>query len=94
MSSFIKDSWNEFWRSYMSKFGVVLLLFLTSISLYTVLTYPLDFGTKFWNNPIYWADNPKSVPPTWVNLFTSNKLLPHSIFVLDAPTAQLSLIHI
>ena len=79
MSTHWRDTFQEFWRSYTSKAGVILLIILVGISFYTVFTYPLNYGTRFWSNPSYWADNPKVVAPEWTDLFTSKKLLKHTV---------------
>ncbi|MCX8200793.1 MAG: ABC transporter permease [Candidatus Caldarchaeum sp.] len=72
-----ENSWRVFWSSNVSKAGVFLLAAMVAISLYVVSTYPLDFGTRYWNNPSYWADNPKEVPPEWTNLFTARPAPTH-----------------
>lgn len=77
MSSFIKESFSEFWASGVSKIGVILLTILVVVSIYTVATLPLDFGTRYWYNPVYWADYPKAAQPEWVNFFLSEKLMRH-----------------
>ncbi|MEM4494888.1 MAG: hypothetical protein QXE96_03715 [Candidatus Caldarchaeum sp.] len=53
----------------MSKVGVALLIVYFFLSIYVLVSYPLDFGTRFWNNPAYWADNPKEAPPEWTAFF-------------------------
>lgn len=79
-----ETGWRVFWSSNVSKAGVFLLAVMVTISLYVVATYPLDFGTRFWNNPSIWADNPKEAPPEWTNLFTANPAPTHiSITVTD-----------
>lgn len=85
MSEFIKQSLREFWKSNISKIGVLFLLTVISISVFTITTMPLDYGTKFWSNPVYWVDNPKASPPEWVNMFSSTKLLPHTVLTTENP---------
>ncbi|MEM3771752.1 MAG: ABC transporter permease [Candidatus Micrarchaeia archaeon] len=77
---------NEFWRSYTSKLGTFFIVLITLISLVVLLTMPLDFGTKYWSNPVYWVDNPKSVPPAWINIFMQEKLVEHQIVSVNNPT--------
>ncbi len=86
MMSVGRDALREFWASKVSKMGVALLVLLVVVSVYVVLTYPLDFGLRYWNNPAYWADNPKAVPPEWWNLFTDKKLPPHVIKDFHEPS--------
>ncbi len=76
-------SWKVFWSSNVSKAGVFLLAVQVMASIYVVATYPLDFGTRFWNNPSYWADNPKEVPPEWTNLFTTKPAPKHIVITLE-----------
>ena len=72
--------------SHTGKAGLTLLSFLVVISIWVLVTYPLDFGTKEWSNPSVWADNPKAVPPKWVNLFPGSDRVAHS--VLDSNTPE------
>ena len=73
-------------RSGPGKAGMVLLLALIAISLYVVATYPLDFGTKKWSTPAAWADNPKAVPPAWVNLLPGTSRVPHRSLTASMPS--------
>jgi peptide/nickel transport system permease protein len=57
---------------------------LVLVSLAVPFFYPLDFGLRFWNNPLAWADNPKAVPPVWTTLF--NERSAHRIFYREEPT--------
>lgn len=82
----IKPLIRALWKSTPGKMGMILLGFLTLVSLYVVATYPPDFGPARWSNPALWADNPKSVPPAWTNLFTSRKLAKHRVMELKTPT--------
>ena len=81
----VREAFEEFWQSGVSKAGVVLLAILTAISIYVVLTMPMDFGTRYWNNPLYWADNPKAVPPAWVNHLSKVKHTVHTILIASQP---------
>ncbi|MEM0440354.1 MAG: ABC transporter permease [Candidatus Caldarchaeum sp.] len=77
-----ESSWRVFWSSNTAKIGVLLLVFLVSVSVYVIFSYPLDFGTRYWNNPSYWADNPKEASPEWTNLFTPNPQPSHKTITL------------
>jgi peptide/nickel transport system permease protein len=46
---------------------------------------PLDYGTRYWSNPLHWADNPRAVPPTWINTFRSDKLLEQTELTINIP---------
>jgi peptide/nickel transport system permease protein len=78
-----RDAISEFWASRVSKLGILFLLTLFAISVYVLVSYPSDFGTRYWNRPQQWADHPKSVPPTWTQSFTSINLPKHQILVSD-----------
>ena len=59
--------------------GLVIILILVIISIYTVIAYPYSETIVKWRGgDNVWQDNPRTVPPTWTNLFRSKKL-PESI---------------
>jgi len=75
-----RQSWFKiFIRSGVAKAGLALLLAIVIISLYTLATYPLDYGIRIWNNPRIWADNPQLVPPEWVDMFTDRVMVKHIV---------------
>ncbi|MEM0241081.1 MAG: ABC transporter permease subunit [Candidatus Nezhaarchaeales archaeon] len=86
MSKYFKEGLSEFWASKTSKIGLAFLSIIIIISMYTLFTFPLDYGTRYWNNPKYWADNPKIAMPEWINFFVGNKFLEHK--VLSTSTVQ------
>ena len=47
--------------------GVVIMIFLMSLTVYAVLFIPFD-SFKEWNNPAFWIDNPKIAAPIWSSL--------------------------
>ncbi|MBI2917466.1 MAG: ABC transporter permease [Chloroflexi bacterium] len=63
-----REVWRILWSSASGKAGVLFLSLLVLVSLLVVLTFPRSFGLQRWNNPVYWADNPKSAPPSWTRL--------------------------
>ncbi len=71
--------------SHTGRAGLTLLSFLVVISIWVLITYPMDFGTKEWSNPSVWADNPKAVPPKWVNLLPGSDRVVHSVLDSDTP---------
>lgn len=73
------------WASGSGRVGIVLLSILVLISVSVPFFYPLDFGLRFWNNPIAWADNPKAVPPVWTALFDRSQPR-HRIFEATSPS--------
>jgi peptide/nickel transport system permease protein len=81
----LSDAFSVLISSYTGKAGLILLAFLVGISIWVLATYPLDFGTKEWSNPAVWADNPKAVPPVWVNLFPGTDRVSHKVLDSDTP---------
>jgi len=81
-----RESLREFWSSRVSKAGVAFLVFFIAVSIYVVATYPLDFGLRYWNNPGYWADYPRAVPPNWIIYFTDKSIPPHIEIDFTKPT--------
>lgn len=75
----------ELLRSGTGRSGVGLLLLLVAGSLYVLATYPLDFGERRWSNPTVWADNPKAVPPVWINLWRDQSQVAHQVFQATTP---------
>ncbi len=69
-------------ESWQGRLSLILLSIMAAISLYTISSYPLDYGPRIWNNPSYWAEYPKAVPPEWASSRTS---FPHTILRLDKP---------
>ncbi|MEM2849715.1 MAG: ABC transporter permease [Candidatus Bathyarchaeia archaeon] len=69
-----------FYRSALG--GLIIILVLVGISVYTVFAIPYDEATKLWRaGERYWLDNPRNAMPSWVNLFSSKKM-PETI-ILD-----------
>lgn len=89
MSKMLKDSLSEFWASITAKVGIVFLVIVIAVSVFTVLTMPLDFGSRYWSNPPYWVDNPKLAKSEWLNSLTSEKLLKHSVLESTFPASQI-----
>lgn len=83
-----RDAMSEFWASRVSKVGVVFLISLFAISFYVLVSYPTNFGTQYWNRPQHWADYPKAVPPTWTQIFSSNRKPEHQILVSNMPDVK------
>ena len=82
------SSWRVFISSTVSKVGIAFLLIILVSSVYVLATYPSDFGQKYWNDPTYWADYPKGVPPAWVKYITGENPAEHTILLMREPTEQ------
>jgi peptide/nickel transport system permease protein len=57
---------SEFKHSKSGIAGVVILLFLVSMTIYAFFGIPFT-SFKEWNNPNYWIDNPRLASPIWTN---------------------------
>ena len=75
----------ELWQSGPGKAGLILLGLLAVTSIIVMVSYPANFGTAYWANPGYWADNPKSAPPSWTNALSREKRPGHLIISVDQP---------
>ncbi len=81
----LSDALRELFRSGAGKIGLLLLVLLAATATYVVTTFPAQFGERLWSNPNNWSDNPKAVPPLWVNRFTEQPRAEHSSFELTQP---------
>ena len=67
----------EFRRYPSALAGVVIIVLLLLVSVYTVITLPLDEAIAKWRGgEEYWAEYPKTAAPVWVNWFRTRKLPP------------------
>ena len=65
--------------------GILVILSLIVLSIYTVVTIPYERAVKLWNaGEAIWLDAPRNALPKWINLFRSKKL-PETI-ILDTRT--------
>jgi len=87
--SFIKEFIKKAWKIRSMRIGVIFLTILMILSISVISTYPMDFGTRIWNNPSYWADNPRLAPPIWISFFTTAKIPAHTVLKLNQPTNML-----
>ncbi len=62
--------------------GLLVIAILLGVAIYTVITIPYGEAVRLWRGgESVWGDTPRTVPPSWVNLFRNDKL-PETI-VLD-----------
>lgn len=80
-----KDILHTLLSSWVGRVGAAFLALMLLVSIFVVLTYPMDFGKNVWNNPVYWADYPQSAPPAWTNIFSSDARVSHTIFTAEEP---------
>ncbi len=76
---------HEFFRSKMGIAGLCILAILASTSVIALTTIPLD-TLQQWNNPEKWIAYPRTAVPSWVNLFTAEKIPEHQI--LEEPDVR------
>jgi peptide/nickel transport system permease protein len=61
------DIISGFRRSKLGLTGIIILVLLVGISIYTVTSIPLA-SFRQWNSPNYWVDYPASAAPAWTNI--------------------------
>ena len=81
-----REMLRELFATAPGKMGAVMLAVLLGISVYVVVSFPLDFGETRWANPAEWADNPKAVPPAWTDLFSGSDRLRHQKLTVTEPS--------
>lgn len=81
-SSEIKE---EFVKSKIGLVGIGILAILVGISMVSTIVIPLDTFQE-WNNPGAWISLPKTAIPSWVNVFSSDKIPEHEI--IENPIIQ------
>ncbi|MDQ5868206.1 MAG: ABC transporter permease [Thermoproteota archaeon] len=67
--------------------GIVILIFLLSLTIYGLLFVPITAYSQ-WNNPNYWIDYPKTAAPSWTNIGFGPKLFEH--LILNANVANIT----
>ncbi|MEM1510127.1 MAG: ABC transporter permease [Thermoproteota archaeon] len=60
--------------------GIMILIALTGISLYAVMSVPYQEVVRKWNTIEAWEEYPRNALPAWVNIFTAKKL-PETIII-------------
>ena len=75
----------EFFKSKMGIAGLGILAILVFTSVMALTTIPLD-TLQQWNNPEKWIAYPRTAVPSWVNLFTAEKIPEHQIH--EEPTVM------
>lgn len=77
---------SRFTKSKTGLVGLAMLGALIGLSIFTIITIPVD-TYKQWNNPASWTELPKSALPIWVNWISEKKIPEHRI--LDDPVSAL-----
>lgn len=83
----VRDILKEIFGSTIGKAGVLLLAIILGFTVFAIPLHVKGFGTKKWNNPVYWADYPKSAPPaepSWAP-YTDETKTKHQVFTKTSP---------
>lgn len=84
----LQKSFQEFLRYPSAVASMVIIAILVLISVYTLVTIPYSEAVRLWRGgEDVWYKLPKTVPPSWVNWFRSEKL-PETIIVNSAEDAS------
>jgi len=71
----IKNTFKEFSRYPSAIIGLVIIVFLLIVSAYAIISLPYHKAITLWRaGEGIWYQNPKYVPPAWINFFRKNKL--------------------
>ncbi len=84
----VSQVWQALRSSPIGVLGLLLLMIQVLVSLYVVVTFPEEFGVRFWSNPVYWVDNPKAAPPEWAPRLRGRSSVEHWSATLTEPTAR------
>lgn len=68
----------QFRRSKSGIAGVVMLLGLILMSIYSAIAVPLE-SFRQWNNPNFWIDLPRAAAPAWTNVGLGSKMPEHIV---------------
>lgn len=84
-----RGTWREIRRYPSAMFGVSVIIFLILLSIYAVWRYPYQEAIRLWRGgEEIWGDNPKMVPPKWVNWFRREKLPETIVLTTDSPQVE------
>ncbi len=84
----VSQVWKALRTSPIGLLGLLLLTTQVLVSLYVVVTFPQEFGARFWSNPVFWVDNPKAAPPEWVPGLRGRSSVTHWSSTLEEPSAS------
>jgi peptide/nickel transport system permease protein len=79
----------EFRHSKTGIAGIIILVFLISMTLYAVSSVPLE-SFRQWNNPDYWIDYPKDAAPAWTNIGIFGQRIPEHIILTSQKASVFS----
>ncbi|MGQ9479171.1 MAG: ABC transporter permease [Thermoproteota archaeon] len=71
--------------------GLLIILFLVALSIYTIVALPYDRAVELWRaGEKHWLDNPRNALPSWINIFLRKKLPETIILDTRKPKAGVS----
>lgn len=79
------SAWRLLLASVSGRLGLAMFAGMLLVSLWVLLTYPVDFGSARWSSPAWWANNPRNAPPIWAARLTGQPAFPQiSLVIGDA----------
>ncbi len=84
----VSQVWRALRSSPIGLLGLLLLTLQTLVSLYVAVTFPTEFGARFWSNPVHWVDNPKAAPPVWTPNLHGRASVVHWSATLEEPAER------
>jgi peptide/nickel transport system permease protein len=79
--SALREAFKEFSRYPSAITGLVIIMALIALAIYTVIAIPYSEGMRLWRGgEDIWIDNPRNARPRWVNFFLKERL-PETIIV-------------
>lgn len=90
--SAIQRSFREITRYPSAVAGVIIIIGLVILSIYTLVTIPYSEAVRLWRGgEEVWYTTPKNAPPAWINLFTKEDLPPTIIMnSQDGPAEKIT----
>jgi peptide/nickel transport system permease protein len=77
----LKSTFQEIKRYPSALAGLVVIVLLIAVGVYTMIAIPYDEAVRLWRGgEDVWYQNPKTAPPAWTNLFTKEDK-PPSMFL-------------
>jgi peptide/nickel transport system permease protein len=79
----------EFIRYPTAIFGLLIVVLMVGVSVYTALVYPYPRATSEWRGEgNVWRNNPRAAAPVWVNWFSLRKLVETKMLSTENGTAS------
>lgn len=79
------SAWRLLFASVSGRLGLAMFAAMLLVSLWVLLTYPVDFGSARWSSPAWWANNPRNAPPIWAARLTGQPAFPQTSLVIADP---------